>query len=307
MHVFSRIEDFYTSQRPIILTIGNFDGVHQGHQFILQNMKRLAGPQGHVSVITFSNHPSEILRPNHPTLLLSTLSHKIKLLEQLGINSLLILPFTSEIAEQTAEHFVKTLRRTIPFSYLMLGHDATLGKNRQGNKETMSALAQQLGFEVHYAEEYRQKGFPVSSTEVRKHIQQGHLDEAHRLLGRPYSIYSIIESGAGKGREIGYPTLNLATKGLCLPPFGVYTVTIRDHHHTFQGIANLGKAPTIKNSQEPVLEVHILSSFNQTLDRAEIEVIFHQFLREEKRFDSVESLQKQIQSDVDFAKTYFNG
>ncbi len=304
MHLYHQLEEFKDQKTPVVLTIGNFDGVHLGHLAVLQKAQAIAlRTEAHQVVITFSNHPSEVLRPEDPTLLLCTLPHKIALLEANHIDHLMLLPFTRYLAHHSAASFVERVRQFIPFSHLILGHDATLGRDRQGNRSVMQSLAEAWGFEVHYLEEYRYEGLPVSSTQIRQLVQKGEFDQAEILLGRPYSIYSTISTGLGKGRQIGFPTANIPVKGLCLPPLGVYVVEVNKEGEIYQGIANLGVAPTIREDGVPLLEVHILAE-NVELSASPIEVIFLKFIRPERKFESVEALREQIGQDVYFAKHY---
>lgn len=300
MHIVYRAEDFPVVRQPIILTIGNFDGVHAGHLHILKQMHSHS-PHSHKCLITFTNHPSEILRPTSPTSTICTLSHKIALLRQAGIDTLLLLTFTRDFSGLSAEDFLQKIRKEIPFSRLILGHDATLGNKRQGTKEAILTVADRLGFEVHYSEGYRRNEIPVSSTLIRKHLTAGNLENVEELLGRPYSIYSTVRPGLGKGKTIGFPTANIPLHNLCLPPNGVYAVTIKHNDKAYRGIANLGVAPTIKSISSPVLETHIFS-FTEDLYDKEVEVIFHRFIRPEKKFSSIEELKHQIQKDINLSR-----
>ena len=303
MRVFHHLRDFPFLQQPIILTIGNFDGVHCGHQYILKAMSKDLFSPTQTCVITFNNHPSEVLNPFSPTPLICSLAHKINLLKEAHIDNLLLLTFDTELAQQTAENFIQEIRSYIPFSRLILGYDATLGKNRQGDKSKMKQLAKQYNFDIDYTEEYCHQENPISSTLIRKYLQEGKLSEVEQLLGRPYSIYSTIGRGANKGKLIGFPTANLNVANLCLPPYGVYKVTLKHNKNCFAGIANLGLAPTLKNSKTPILEAHLFS-FSDDLYDKEVEVIFHEFIRPEKKFSSIEELRIQIKKDIEKLKEF---
>ncbi|WP_068467785.1 bifunctional riboflavin kinase/FAD synthetase [Candidatus Protochlamydia phocaeensis] len=301
MQIFHQLEDFKDHKKPVILTIGNFDGVHLGHLAVLQRARTFARDNSQLTVLTFSNHPSEVLRPEQPVPLLCTLKHKIQLLQMHSLQALVLLPFTRYLANHSAASFIERVRQFIPFTHLILGHDATLGRDRQGNKSTMQQLALEWGFTVHYVDEYRYEGQPVSSTRIRGLIQQGELGQAETLLGRPYSIYSHVLPGLGKGKQIGFPTANLEVRGLCLPPFGVYAVEVRKDNQSFRGIANLGLAPTVREDRTPLLEVHLLSSHPDFYEEP-IEVIFEGFIRPEKKFESLEDLRRQIKQDIEQVK-----
>lgn len=302
MNIFYDFEEFTLPSQPIALTIGTFDGVHRGHQFLFQQMSPIEGIDCHRCALTFRNHPSEVLKPDDSVELICTLEHKIELLKKACLDSTIVLSFTKEFAEQKAEDFIRAIRKHIPFSYLFLGHDATLGKNRHGDKEIIQQIAKELNFKVYYSHEYLENGIPISSTSIRKSIREGDLPKIEKFLGRPYSIFSSIQSGNGMGEKIGFPTINLDTNRLCLPPLGVYQVTFKINDTSFAAIANLGLAPSIKNLKKPVLEAYLLSG-KQTLLKSEAEVIFHHFIRSEKKFNSIEELQVQIEKDIAIAKS----
>lgn len=304
MPIIEKLEDFTHSRQPLVLTIGNFDGMHRGHATVLKRAQALAGEEGEVIVLTFRNHPSEVLRPEQQTKLLSTLPHKLRLLQQFGIDNILLLPFTRYLAQHSARSFVENLRQFIPFSHLVLGHDATLGRDRQGDRMIMQSLGMDWGFHVHYLEEYRYEGKPVSSTRIREMLQLGDLLQVEELLNRPYSIYGPVISGNGKGKELGYPTANIDVSGLCLPPFGVYAIEVLHDSKKIQGIANLGIAPTIREDGKPILEVHLFEN-NQEWSELCLEVIFKGFIRSEKKFHNVDELRDQIRQDIELVKSIF--
>lgn len=287
---------------PCAITIGNFDGLHTGHQFVLKRLSEISHQNQIPSVvISFKNHPAEILRPERPICKICTNEQKIKIFEKKGIDTLILLPFTKELSELSVEEFISNLQKNIPFSHLILGWDATLGKNRHGNKEIVKDIAKKQNFQVEYLEQYKIDQTSVSSSAIRACIQEGNLQEAERLLGRPFSIYSAVLKGEGRGKKIGFPTANMDVKGLCLPPLGVYAVKAIINDIPFKGIANLGLAPTVRKDTHPTLEVHIFD-FNQNLYNQTIEVIFSTFLRPEKKFNSLDELKAQIARDIQIAR-----
>jgi riboflavin kinase / FMN adenylyltransferase len=287
---------------PIFLTIGNFDGLHLGHQAVLEHVIQKAKQQQTLtSVLTFSNHPSTILSPMNPIPLLCSTEHKIQLLEQASIDLVILLPFTKEFSEQAPDIFLRKVKQSLPFQTLILGSDAHIGKNREGNQSTLKALAQTLGFTLEYFPDFTKNDRRISSSLIREQIQKGQLKQAEFFLGRPYSIYGSVLTGNGRGASLGFPTANLAVEGLCLPPFGVYAVSLLLNDQTFRGIANLGLAPTVRPEGDPILEVHL---FNRQIDLygKMVDVRFHEFIRPEKRFQDVEDLRKQIAQDILSAK-----
>lgn len=232
MQLTHSLEDFTKGNPRIILTIGTFDGVHRGHQAVFRRVKELAGTEGQAVVLTFSNHPAQILRPEQPAIpQLCTLEHKTQLIAEQGIDILIMLPFTKALSKQSAEAFIDDVRRFVPFTRLVLGHDATIGRNRQGNPALMQKLAMEGGFDVEYIEEYRFEGSPVSSRRIRQFIQEGDLDEAERGLGRPYSIFVKATESTGH--------LHCDVQGLCLPPTGNYAVTVKQAGNSFPSTASL--------------------------------------------------------------------
>jgi riboflavin kinase/FMN adenylyltransferase len=297
MQRFNKIEEFTCSAKSIALTIGNFDGVHLGHLAILRSLQQKAD---YSLVLTFSNHPSEILSQESPSYLTS-LPHRLDLLEQEGIEGILVLPFTCELSKLTAENFLKQLKKQISFSHLVLGHDAVIGYQRQGDPACLDTLSKQFGFSLDYLEPVCVNNTIVSSRLIRKCIQQGDLNTASRLLGRPYSIRASVIRGIGKGKELGFPTANLAIANLVLPPLGVWAIEAQIEGETYSGIANLGRAPTLHANRLVMLEAHLFDMDENLYDR-EIEVIFLKFIREEKYFPTIDALRKQIEKDIEFAR-----
>lgn len=303
MKLFHHLEDYHIiSEKPLAITIGNFDGVHKGHQALLQRVHHIAKEnKGYSAAITFKNHPSSILRPSASIPLVCTLEHRLKLIENEGIDFLVLLEFTKEFSEQSAEVFLKTIRTHLPFTALILGPDATLGKNKEGNHAKIEALSHDLQFKVEYLSSYLVNQTPVSSSKIRELIQAGNLKAAEEFLGRKYSIYSKVIKGEGKGKKLGFPTANIEVQGLSLPPLGVYAIRMLSEEQIFDGIANLGIAPTVRTDNIPVLEVHLFDREENLYDKS-IEVIFYDYIRPEIRFANLTQLKEQIAKDIVEAK-----
>lgn len=299
MQTIHRIEDFIPSSYPIALTLGNFDGVHLGHQSIL---KSLVKENTQPVVFTFVNHPAEILHQK-PTAHLTTLPHRLQLLEKAGVQTTILAPFTAEFSKLSAEAFLANLKHSVSFSRLVLGHDALIGHQRQGNIEILQKLTKKLQFSLEYLEPVQVDGIIVSSTHIRELIQKGDFESASRFLGRPFSIYSCIQLGAGKGRLIGFPTANLSVEGLCLPPLGVYAIETTIEGKTHLGVANLGHAPTLHAMRPSCLEVHLLDW--PTNSPNHLDVRFLHYIRPEKRFDSIDALKNQIKEDINCVKNKY--
>jgi riboflavin kinase/FMN adenylyltransferase len=217
MQIIRDIKNLSLKPQIISLTIGNFDGVHVGHQFLLNELTRTAKyNKGQSVVVSFENHPKSILNPLVQSNLICTLTHKIKLLELAGVDILLLLPFTKELMQQTAEYFLRTIYKLIPFKELILGHDAVFGNNREGNQENIKEIAKSLNINVRYLEPFKIGNIPVSSTLIRSYITEGNLQALEGCLGRKYAFYGKLESLA----------IKCDLRGLCLPPPGVYEVLI---------------------------------------------------------------------------------
>jgi riboflavin kinase/FMN adenylyltransferase len=303
MQFIQRIEEYQPLGEPIALTIGTFDGVHRGHQVVLEHVVEHAKRHAGRSVaITYRNHPASILRPEQAPPLVCTLEHRLHLLEQMGVDCVCLLTFTREFSEQSAEEFLQKVRPFIPFAKLILGVDATLGRGRHGDQKRVQELSEGLGFEVEYLPKYVVDGIHVSSSNIREFIQSGRLLELEKLLGRKYSIYSSVTTGGGKGKALGFPTANIDVTGLCLPPLGVYAVQVFCEGKSYKGVANLGIAPTVRTDRIPVLEVHLFQDVDSLYQKM-MEVVFYDFIRPEMRFSDVGHLKIQISRDIQTAQT----
>lgn len=302
MKCVKHLKSFIPSKAPIVLTIGNFDGVHLGHLHVISHAINHAQQiEGQTVLLTFLNHPSEVLQPHKPVKYLCTPTHKHQLLSQVKINTLVELPFTDTFSKQTAKDFLLTLRNSIPYTHLVLGHDATIGKDRHGDKKEIHKIAKEIGFTVDYVDPLSLNDVTLSSSKIRHCISEGDFTLANTMLGRPYSLLGKVTPGNRIGRELGYPTANIDISALCLPPYGVYAVKIKTDEGLFDGIANLGIAPTIRTDTKPVLEAFLFET-PDSLENREIEVVFEEFIREERSFSSIEALKAQIKEDVELCK-----
>jgi len=279
------------------LTIGTFDGLHAGHMAILTRLKELGEP----TVVTFAQHPSSLFSKT-PIPSITTLSHKIHLLELAGIRNMIVHPFTKEFSQQTAQEFLKTLKEEVDFSHLVLGYDAKLGYRQEGTRECIEALGKELGFTVEYIEPVEINNEVVSSSRIRASIQSQDLAGVEKFLLRPYSIFSTVEHGQKNGAKIGYCTANLDVSGLCLPTPGVWAVRVRHQNKLYAAVANLGIAPTFYKKRPCLLEVHLIDQ-ECSLYGESIEVIFLEYLRPERCFETPDALKGQIAQDIQHAKT----
>lgn len=301
MQIFTTLDPPIPIKESIVLSIGNFDGIHLGHQAVLSRLEAKK-TELHMksALITFVNHPVEVLQAKTVSKI-CTLNHKIKLFEQFHLDYLFVLTFTQAFSQLSSFEFLKLLKDRIPLCSLLLGHDSTLGRDREGNREVVEKLTQEMGVGCEYVDPLLVNDMRVSSSLIKQLIQTGDLEALKTYLGRPYSIVGNVESGKGKGKVLGYPTANLSVEGLCLPPLGVYAVKVLCGDERLTGIANLGKAPTIRQDDSPILET-FLFDHSTDLYGKQVEVIFEGFIRPEKKFPSVSALQEQISHDIEAAK-----
>jgi len=223
MKIFRDLNFQHAEERPVALTIGYFDGIHRGHQWVLNSLKTVAKEHAQkTAVITFENHPAEVLLPSKKIQNLITMEHKIKLFEEHRIDYLIILKFTKELAEMTAEDFLKAISNPLPFSQLVLGHDAVFGKGKDGTKERVRDLGLKHHFNVEYLEPFKIENMVASSTLIRNFLQSGNLQMVEKLLGRPYSIYGQFYSHDND--------FIFDYSGIFLLPEGNYKVKLKDQH-----------------------------------------------------------------------------
>ncbi|MFA6915709.1 MAG: bifunctional riboflavin kinase/FAD synthetase [Parachlamydiales bacterium] len=289
--------------QDLAVAIGMFDGVHLGHRALIERVKDVAKARHcPAALITYDNHPSLALRPNEPTPLIYTSNQRLSLLEQFGVDYILLFTFNHSFANQTAEQFLAHIKNICPFSYLNMGYDGRLGKNRSGDEEHLKTLSKRFNFILEYMPAYSLDNEKVSSTAIRDLIRAGDLNNASALLGRPYSIAGHVITGKKLGRTIGFPTANLLVHNIVTPPPGVWAVDVIWEGHKRQAVANLGVAPTVNTLRELLLEVHI-PHYDGDLYGKVLEVVFKRYLRPEMRFDGLPHLQAQLKKDVHSAIT----
>lgn len=305
MKVYHDIEDF-SAPDPIV-TMGMFDGVHLGHKMILDRLRKLSDEKkGESVVITFWPHPRLVLGTGNGSLrYLSTLDEKLLLLEKAGIQHTIILPFTPEFSKKTACEFIEEiLVGKIGMKYLIAGFDHHFGRDRKGSLEDLNTCAVNFNFQVEKMDALYIDHQVVSSTLIRDIIETGDIPTANRYLGYEYFILGKVINGNRIGRSIGFPTANIElTDGHKLRPgIGVYAVEVIYDHHVFQGMLNIGIRPTIEEATKvKSIEVHIFD-FDKDIYGQEVSVVFKQKIREEKKFDYVADLQKQLEIDREQVK-----
>jgi len=290
---------------PLSLAIGVFDGVHLGHQAVLA--RALSGAHRHggsAVVVTFDPHPLRVLRPSQAPRLLTSTTHKLRLIRSLGIEHLLIISFHPEFASTPPGHFIRMLAESCrPLSEICVGHQWSFGRDRAGNLELLQALGTELGFQAVGVPPVQIDGENVSSTLIRNAVETGDLTRAARLLGRDYTILGTVVPGDQRGRQLGFPTANLAAHNEQFPPNGVYAIEAARGGTKLRGVANIGVRPTIASPDgQRLLEVHLFD-FAYDIYGEDLEITFRRYLRPEQKFASLESLRAQIECDVARAKT----
>ncbi len=291
--------------RNAVITIGTFDGVHTGHQYILQQLQEAAAfCNGETVIITFDPHPRAVLAPhNQPVHLLTTLDEKIMLLEQQGIDHLVVVPFTKAFSELSATAYLEDfLIRTFNPHTIIIGYDHRFGHNREGGLELLEAEQQKFGFRLLEIPQQVVHNLTVSSTKIRKSLQEGAVQLANELLGYPYFLNGTVVHGDKMGRQLGFPTANisLTDSRKLIPAQGVYAVTVATGGRTLKGALNIGTRPTF-NGTELRIEVFILD-FNEDIYGHPIRVNFLDYIRSDKKFDSVDALVVQMKDDVEKAR-----
>jgi len=295
------------------VTIGNFDGVHLGHQRIFQAVNDWVGLKGNLhkkqeqltpTVLTFYPHPAKVLRPADAPQLLCTLSQRLAEFESAGMHAALVLKFDEQLAKVSAEDFARTyLVDTLRARAVFVGANFRFGHKQAGNVKLLEEFGQRWDFEVHVVPPVIQDGIVVSSTAVRCAVREGRMEDASRLLGRPFALAGEIKTGTGQGRKLVVPTLNLATEQECLPKNGVYATESVIAGKTYRSATNIGVRPTF-DGQRLAIESHLFD-FSETLTSGAMEVRFWKRLRDEKKFSGPEALRDQVLRDIGEAQAYF--
>ena len=285
-----------------VATIGAFDGVHRGHQFLIRSLIARARETHRLSmVVTFHPHPIAVLRPDLPIRYLTTPGEKAVLMEQLSLDVLAILPFDAQMAQMPAAEFTRALVEHLRLRELWVGPDFALGRNREGDVATLRALGAELGFSVQMVKPFLLNGEVVSSTRIRALLAQGDVRMATRLLGRYPTVAGEVVPGARRGHALGYPTANLEVRQVwAVPADGVYAVFAVLGAERYFGVANIGVRPSFDNGSRTV-ETFILD-FDQDIYGCDLVVQFVERLRPEQRFASIADLVQQIGRDVEVAR-----
>lgn len=301
--VYENVHDFPFDPNSVI-TLGSFDGIHFGHRLIINSVINEAEQMGGSSVlITFNPHPQEIIQKNGNVFhLLTTLSEKIEILQKTNLTKVLVIPFTREFSQMSAENFIESvLLEKIGVKKVIIGHDHMFGHNRGGSFGVLHDYGERFQFDVEVVQAQQLDGIVVSSTKIRLALEEGRIQFANRLLGREYSLIGMVMRGDGIGHKIGFPTANIHFDHpkKMLPKDGVYLVRILIRDKQWFGMCNLGFRPTF-NGKEHRLEVNIFD-FDQDIYGSQVSVLFIERIRDEKKFGSADELVQQLNKDTETA------
>ena len=299
MKVYHTLDEVTKIRKPV-LTPGTFDGVHLGHQSILQKLKEKANLiEGETVVFTFHPHPRIALHPNdHGLALIQTIDDRIKKLEQLGIDHLILCPFDKEFSRIAAIDFVRNiLVGKLHIHTLVIGYNHQFGRNREGNIDLLRELAPAFGFHVDEIPAHVENEIQVSSTKIREAISTGQVKEANAMLGELFHFSGLVIKGDQLGHQIGFPTANLQTNPLqLLPDSGVFAVQIEIDGLQYKGMMNIGQRPTVSADGEKRVEVHVFD-FNRSIYGHNLVVYLIDRVRAEQNFDSLAALKNQLEKD----------
>lgn len=307
MKLFHSINDFQSTKKTI-LTLGTFDGVHIGHKKILERITQQTENGRYESlVLTFFPHPRMVLQEKSEIRLLNTIDEKIKLLEATGIENLVVHPFNESFSRLTAEEFVRTiLVEKFQIQKIIIGHDHRFGRNRTANIDDLIAFGLEYGFEVEQISAEEIQDVSVSSTKIRKALNEGNMALANEYLGYNYFLNGTIVKGKQLGRTIGFPTANIQIEEdyKLIPKIGVYVVKAIVNGETVFGMMNIGFNPTV-NGEKQTIEVHLFN-FDKDIYDQKIEVFLLHYIREEQKFGSIDALKAQLNQDQTDSLAFIN-
>jgi riboflavin kinase/FMN adenylyltransferase len=306
MEVIQGIQNLNRSLSHPVVTIGNFDGVHLGHQKIIQlALEKAKERQGAAVAYTFRPHPQIALRPGVQVSLLSTYDEKIEQLGKLGLDFIIEEPFSREFSTIPPEQFfTDVLLRRLSAEVIVVGYDFAFGKERQGHLDALGQFCKNAGVDLVVVPPHRMGSEVVSSSRIRQHLLAGEMEIAHHFLGRPFSYKGIVVKGEGRGRKLGYPTANLKLENKLALPYGVYATWAIAGGKKYSSVTNVGIRPTFQKEEQELsalVETHLLD-VSLDLYGTTLEVQFIAKLRPEKKFSGIEELKKQIKQDIHQAK-----
>jgi riboflavin kinase / FMN adenylyltransferase len=308
MQIFRKLEEVPANFGPSLVSVGNFDGVHRAHAHVLgEIVKRARESAAKAIAVTFEPHPARILRPDSALKLLTPTPEKLRLLAATGIDAVLMLPFTRDLSLMTPQQFAeRILKKQLHAREVHEGYNFRFGHKAAGDVKVLAELGRELGFEVKVYPEQKLCGEPVSSSHIRKLINEGRISRARHLLGRPFCILGAPERGRGLGSKYTVPTINLARYEELVPKDGVYITCTRVGNERFDSVTNVGNRPTF-GADSFAIETHLLNFHPiEVAPESEVEICFLDRLRDEIKFPSVEALREQIAKDVKKARRYFH-
>lgn len=308
MQVFHKLGDIPADFGPTIVSVGNFDGVHRAHQTVLRDIAERAKQQGAKSVaVTFDPHPSRILRPDAGFKLLTPTPEKLRWIRPTGVDAVLVLPFARDLSVLTPREFVEQiLKNNLKACEVDEGYNFRFGHKAAGDVKTLAEFGREMGFAVKVFDQMTLRGESVSSSQIRKLLNEGKVSRARHLLGRPFAILSAAGRGRGYGSKYTVPTINLSRYDELVPQDGVYITRTRVGEECFDSVTNIGNRPTF-GADSFAIETHLLNFHPIELTaETEVEVFFLQRVREEIKFPSIEALREQIARDVKRARRYFH-
>ncbi len=292
--------------QALAVTIGNFDGVHLGHQAMLNELKIEARQRGlQTAVVIFEPHPREFFTPQQAPVRLTSLREKLELFRTMGVDRVHVCRFDAEFARQSAAEFINALHQDMFAKFVLIGDDFRFGSGRVGDYALMQKIGEQQGFAVQAVRSVLHDGVRISSTAIRVALASGQIQLARQYLGRPYSISGRVVHGDATGRKLGFPTANIQLKHNLPPVKGVFVVLAHaEALGVLQGVASLGVRPTLKQDAKPVLEVHLFE-FEQQIYGKHLRVEFLHKLRDEEKYPNLQALTQQIALDVNNAQSWF--
>lgn len=306
MKIFHGLENA-NIMKPTVLTLGVFDGLHLGHQRIMERVvDRAKRAHVHATAITFDPHPRSVLHPQSAPPLLQTLDQRLANLEVLGIEQTIVIPFTKEFSQVAAEEFLAdVIHDRLHAKEVYLGKGFAFGRARGGNIDLLRKMSGELGFIADEVEEVQIRGQRISSSRIRELLLEGRVNLARRMLGRPYGVEGLVTRGNRRGHTIGFPTANLKPHNRVIPRFGVYaTATLIDGTWR-KSITNIGVRPTFEDGSEASIETHIFD-FERDLYGDVLRVRFLHRIRDERKFSGIDELKAQIERDSQTARNYFH-
>jgi len=306
MKILRNLDQSYYDKHSIV-TVGTFDGVHKGHRVVIDKLHELKEKSGCRSVVlTFDPHPQLILKNRSTEIkLLSTTDEKLEIFQNLGVDVVYVLKFTKEFSSTSAEEFLKKyLVDGIGLEHLVLGFDHSFGKNREGNLETLKALTEKYDFDLYKVEEFKGES-RINSTSIRNLLKSGDLKKAREILGDDYSFEGTVVTGDRRGKTIGFPTANVkvSDEHKLIPRNGVYFVKVMVVEGEYFGMMNIGIRPTVSTGNEIFIEVNIFN-FDKNIYGKKIKVVFKEYIRDEKKFNSLDELVNQLNKDKEECKKH---